>query len=90
MAEPLDTRLKRIGFRCWHRGTREADLFLGRFADAHLGTLSEAQLDRFEALIENDDPDVFNWVTGREPVPPAFDNDVTKLLQNFTQATAKR
>ncbi|WP_238183519.1 succinate dehydrogenase assembly factor 2, partial [Methylobacterium trifolii] len=47
----LDPRRRRILFRAWHRGIREMDLIMGRFADAEIGTLSEAELDQFEALI---------------------------------------
>ena len=45
-------RRRKIGFRAWHRGTREMDLIMGRFADAELGTLDAAGLDSFEALIK--------------------------------------
>ncbi|NEV78643.1 succinate dehydrogenase assembly factor 2, partial [Rhodopseudomonas sp. BR0C11] len=51
----LDDRRKRLLFRCWHRGTREMDLILGQFADAEIGTLSEAELDELERLIEGSD-----------------------------------
>ena len=44
-----EIRRKRLSFRSWHRGTRESDLILGRFADAHLATFDDGQLDRYEA-----------------------------------------
>ena len=68
----LDPRRRRALFRAWHRGTREMDLLLGRFADAHIGTLSEADLAGFEALMEVPDRVLFAWVTGREPVPANY------------------
>lgn len=83
MSESTEIRRKRLSFRSWHRGTREMDLLLGAFADAHLDALSEDQLARFEALIELADPDLFAWIQGREAVPSAYDTDVMKLLQNF-------
>ena len=55
----LDDRRKRLLFRCWHRGTREMDLILGRFADATIGDLSEIELEQFERLIEVPDPDLY-------------------------------
>lgn len=82
-AEPIDTRRRRLRFRAWHRGTRELDLLIGSFADAHLGDFDEAGLDRFEALLELSDPDLYNWMTGREPVPADQDSDVMRLLQAF-------
>jgi antitoxin CptB len=81
--DALATRRKRLRYRSWHRGTREMDLILGRFADAHLGAFATEQLDRYAALLENGDPDLYGWIIGREPVPPEFDHDVMKLLQSF-------
>lgn len=76
-------RRKRLLFRSWHRGTREMDLLLGNFAERSLPTFSDRQLDLFEALLEYADSDIYEWMTGREPVPPALDNDVIKLLLNY-------
>jgi antitoxin CptB len=78
-----DPRRKRLLFRSWHRGTREADLILGSFAEQHLAGFDEAQLDRYEALLEMSDPDLFDWITGRAPPPPECDHDVTRLLLAF-------
>ena len=78
-----DARLKRLRFRAWHRGTREADLLLGGFADRHLADFSEVQLDRFERLLENSDPELYAWLTGREPIPPEHDHDVMALLRTY-------
>ncbi len=62
-------RRRRISFRAWHRGTREMDLIMGRFADAELAGLDGASLDAFEALMEQPDPDLYKWVSG-EALPP--------------------
>lgn len=78
-----DPRRKRLLFRSWHRGTREADLILGSFADAHLATFDEVQLDRYEALLDTPDPDIFDWLTGRRAPPPEADHDVTRMLLAF-------
>ena len=84
MPAPPDLRRKRLLFRSWHRGTREADLVLGRFADAHLAGLDALQLDRYEALLECTDADLFDWVSGRTAPPPAYDHDVTRLLRAYS------
>ncbi len=83
MTQSLDPRRKRLFFRSWHRGTREADLILGPFAEAYLVAFNEAQLDRYEALLECPDADLFDWITGRVPPPPEYDHDVTRLLLAF-------
>jgi len=66
----LDIRRKRLLFRCWHRGIREMDLILGRFADAEIATLADAELDELERLIEVPDPDLYAALTGDRPLAP--------------------
>jgi antitoxin CptB len=84
---PSDIRRKRLSFRSWHRGTRESDLILGRFADAHLDHFDDGQLDCYEALLECSDADLFDWITGRATPPPEHDHDVTRLLIAHTNAS---
>jgi antitoxin CptB len=81
-----EIRRKRLLFRSWHRGTRESDLILGRFADFELTRFDEAQLDLYEALLDCSDADIFDWVSGRTPLPPKQDNSVTRLLLAFSTA----
>jgi len=80
-----DLRRKRILFRCWHRGTQESDFILGRFAEVHLAGFDSAQLDRFEALLECTDPDLFDWIIGGCPPPKEYDHDVMRLLRGFAR-----
>ena len=65
----LDDRRKRLLFRCWHRGTREMDLILGRFADAEISDMRDDELDQFERLIEVPDPDLYAALTGDAQLP---------------------
>lgn len=74
---------KRLIFRSWHRGTREIDLLLGKFADAHLPAMEAEELALYDRFLNNSDPDIYNWITGQEPVPPAEDNAVVRLLIGF-------
>jgi antitoxin CptB len=83
MDETRDIRRKRLLFRSWHRGVREADLLLGSFAECHLAELGDAQLDRYEALLANSDGPILDWITGRAAPPPEQDSDVLRLLINF-------
>lgn len=79
----MDARRKRLLFRSCHRGMKETDLLLGRFAERTVATLTDAQVARFEDLLEENDNDLLNWITGRVPVPERFDHDVMGLLKRF-------
>ncbi len=81
--ESTETRLKRLRFRSWHRGFKEADLMLGHFADESLARLTPEQIDRYEALIAVEDHDLYNWIVGRAPTPPEYDHDVMAMIKSF-------
>jgi antitoxin CptB len=75
-------RRKRLLFRSWNRGTQESDLILGSFAETFLTSFDSTQLDRFEALLDCSDSDLFDWMFGGAP-PPEHDHDVMRLLRDF-------
>lgn len=77
---PLEARRKRARFRSWHRGIKEGDLLLGRFADRHVDGFDDRTLDLFEALLDWPDQDIVDWVTGRTPPPPDLDAGLVGLL----------
>ena len=81
--ETNELRIKRLRYRSSYTGTKETDVLLGQFAARHLAELSPAMLDQYEALIENSDPDLFMWISGRKPVPSEWDTDVMSMLKNF-------
>ena len=88
--EPLDPvakRRKRLRYHCWHRGTKEMDLLLGRFADAHIAAMNESQLGEMEALLLLPDPDLYNWITGQAPVPDNADSATFRLIKDFYNGT---
>ena len=80
-----DARRKRLRYRAWHRGTKEMDLLLGRFADAQLAGMTRAQLDAFEALLSESDPDLYDWISGRAPVPKEQINPMLSHLIAFSK-----
>jgi antitoxin CptB len=80
-SDGLDARRKRLLFRCWHRGTREMDLILGRFADAEIASLSEQELAQLERLIEVPDPDLYAALTGGRPLAPEYANSVFQRVK---------
>ena len=78
-----ETRLKRVRLRAWRRGTREADLILGPFADSHVQSLTPADLDAFEILLDQPDHDLCAWVLGTAAVPTSFDTPLLAALRAF-------
>lgn len=69
--ETQEHRLKRLGMRSWRRGIKEMDIILGGFSDAQLGNLSAAELDAYEAMLSENDQDLYKWVSGAAPMPAA-------------------
>ena len=89
MTTDNDARLKKLKFRAWHRGFREADLILGPFADSHGPSLSEADLTAFETLLQQPDHDIYGWILEREPTPAAFDGPIMRQLKLFRDQAHK-
>jgi antitoxin CptB len=84
--DDLDVRRRRLQFRCWHCGTQELDLVLGSFAETFLERLDSAQLERFEALLDCPDVDLFDWILVGIAPPPQHDHDLMRLLRDFRVA----
>lgn len=70
--EELENMRKRLIFRSEHRGTKEMDLLLGSFAKAHVYSFNEDELKEYEALLTENDPDLYNWITGQEEAPDSI------------------
>jgi antitoxin CptB len=79
----LDDRRKRLLFRCWHRGTREMDLILGRFADAEISNLSDGDMTELERLIDVPDPDLYAALTGDKPLDPEYASALFDRIKAF-------
>ncbi len=78
--ENIENWRKRLIFRSWHRGTREMDLLMGSFADIHVKAFSEGELEEYDRLLTNNDPDIYNWYSRREDPPEEEMTDVLKKL----------
>jgi antitoxin CptB len=82
-SDGLDLRRRKILFRAWHRGIKEMDLIMGRFADSRLDQLSAAELDEFEGLMQVPDQELYAWINGSEPVPAGRDTALLRSLREF-------
>ncbi|MBE0554895.1 MAG: succinate dehydrogenase assembly factor 2 [Rhodobacteraceae bacterium] len=72
MTETAEARLKRMAMRSWRRGTKEMDLVLGPFADAHLAGMDAGTLELYDALLHENDQDLLPWVLGQVQPPDRF------------------
>jgi antitoxin CptB len=82
-SDGLDSRRRRLLFRSWHRGIREMDVVYGRFADAQIAGLSDAELDDYERLLELRDQQVFDWLFGPQSLDAAYDTPLFRRLLAF-------
>lgn len=76
-----ETRIKRLRIRCWRRGMKEMDLLLGPFADQALSGLPESEVDEFEAMLDENDQDLYAWFTGRVAAPEDIEPTLARLRQ---------
>ncbi len=83
MADISAARVKRLLYRSRYTGTKETDVLLGTFAERMLPRMTDDELDQFERLIENSDPDLYMWISGRRPVPREWDSAVMRMLKDF-------
>jgi antitoxin CptB len=78
-----ETRLKRLRFRAWHRGTREADFMIGGFYDRYAEAWNDEQLGWFEALMDEQDVDIMAWAIGTQPVPARLEGEMMQAMQQL-------
>jgi antitoxin CptB len=89
-SDGLDPRRRKLLFRSWHRGIREMDLIMGRFADACIGDLSAAELDDYERLIEIPDRELYSWIVGEHQAPADYDTAMLRRICAFHRDQAEK
>lgn len=78
-----DADLKRLHWRAHHRGTREADMLIGNFFDAHYAAWSDVERAQFAAMLDEQDADVLAWAHGTAPVPDRFCGTLVEALRRL-------
>jgi len=76
-------RLKRLRFRAWHRGTREADFMIGSFFDRYNADWSDAEIDWFESLLDEEDVEIMAWAIGTMTVPDRYAGPMMERMQKL-------
>lgn len=78
-----DARLRRLSFRAWHRGTKEADMLIGGFFDRHSSAWDKAEMDWFELLLEEQDVDIMAWAIGTAAAPERYEGPLMRQMQSL-------
>jgi antitoxin CptB len=88
VSEPADVRLRRLRMRSSRRGTREMDLILGGYAAGAIERLPPAMLDAFEAILSENDHDLYLWVSGQSNVPEPHQEIVARIRAHLAREGA--
>ncbi|MGH1577520.1 succinate dehydrogenase assembly factor 2 [Planktotalea sp.] len=83
MSETPQNRIKRLKMRSMRRGIKEMDIILSAYADATLPSMSEEQITLYDSLLDENDQDLYSWVTGQTPSPAQFQELLSEISQTF-------
>jgi antitoxin CptB len=81
MTELREHRLKRLSMRSMRRGIKEMDIILSRYADERLDGFDDAMLDRYDALLAENDQDLYQWVSGQKPAPDGLRDMIADISE---------
>lgn len=79
MSELPEHRIKRLAMRSMRRGIKEMDIILSAYATENLETMDEATIQLYDVLLDENDQDLYQWVTGQVPAPEKFRQMIAKI-----------
>lgn len=85
MTEPRDHKIRRLKMRSMRRGIKEMDLILQRFAEANLDAMSDTGLTVYDALLSENDHDLYQWVTGQVATPDTYAEMISEIVDQLPQ-----
>lgn len=83
MTETHEARIKRLKMRSMRRGIKEMDLILHAYAERSLDDMDEAGLTLYDALLQENDQDLYQWVTGQAQAPQPYADLIRDISQTF-------
>lgn len=86
MSDDLSILRRKLLYRSWHRGTREMDMIMGSFAELYLSGYDAGALATYEDILNEQDPDLYDWISGRAPLPADKDSSVMQALLRHSPA----
>jgi antitoxin CptB len=86
----MDEVLRALKYRAWHRGTREADMLIGGFFDAHHAAWNAHDKALFAALLMETDVDIMAWAIGTEVPPERYEGPMMDALRKLDFITVAK
>lgn len=83
MSETEENRIKRLKMRSMRRGIKEMDIILSAYADQHLAQMSDTTISLYDTLLDENDQDLYSWVTGQTNPPEKFKELLAEIAQTF-------
>lgn len=84
--ETIQNIRKKLIFRSGHRGTKEMDMLMGSFAEKYVPNFTEDELKTYEELLQENDPNLYNWIIGKEDAPDKIQSEIFTRLKNHRYA----
>jgi antitoxin CptB len=78
-----DEEYKRLHWRAHHRGTREADMLIGGFFDAHGAWWTAEERAMFASMLQEQDVDIMAWALGTAEAPARFAGPMIDALKRL-------
>ncbi|MEL6102317.1 MAG: succinate dehydrogenase assembly factor 2 [Pseudomonadota bacterium] len=85
--ELREHRIKRLRMRSMRRGIKEMDLILSAFADARLDEMDDAALEQYDALLAENDQDLYQWVSNQANPPTEFSDLLAEIQKQFQSSS---
>ncbi len=83
MNETHEHRLKRMHMRSMRRGIKEMDIILTAYSKANLAQMDSGQLDLYDQMLDENDQDLYQWVTGQIAAPEVLKILIKDISQTF-------
>ena len=81
--DAVEVMRRRLRYRAGHRGTKELDILLGRFAEAHIESMSVSDLERFERYLAHPDPDINRWIFAPDKHGDSEEFELSRQIRTF-------
>jgi len=59
------------------------DILMGRFAEENIDSLTDNEVEDLHELLNENDPDLYNWITGKISPPAVYHHSLMEKLQKF-------